>query len=97
MKYRYMVLSKETLAANSLLVHMGMYASTIRLNVFLGSVILTRTRVSFFFHSFSNEVWTLLKVGLALGRGASLSCDAMTHAGAGAELSSCKRSRSLRT
>ena len=48
MKYRYMVLSKETLAANSLLVHMGVYASTIRLNVFLGSVMLTRSRVSFF-------------------------------------------------
>ena len=47
-KYRYMVLSKETLAANSLLVHMGVYASTIRLDVFLGPVILTRTRVPFF-------------------------------------------------
>ena len=39
----------------------------------------------------------MLTVGLALGRGAFLSCDAMTHAGAGAELSSCKRSRGLRT
>ena len=38
----------------------------------------------------------MLKVGLALGRVAFVSCDAMTHAGAGAELSSCKRSRGLR-
>ena len=38
----------------------------------------------------------LLTVGLALGRVAFLLYDVMTHAGAGAELSSCKRSRILR-
>ena len=47
MMYRYMVLFKETLAAKFLPVHMEMYASSIRLNVFLEPVVLTRTRFLF--------------------------------------------------